>query len=85
MTKMNSDFWDKAHQIRETLARQFLDHPEVSLIDIGRDLGREGQGKKQRIVVRVHLKRQLTREALGLPTEIDGIPVELVVADYRLE
>ena len=85
MMQMNSEYWSKAQRVRETLARQFLDHPQVSLIDIGRDLSSQGQQKKQQVAVRVHVREQLTREDLGLPAQIDGIPVELVVADYRLE
>jgi len=85
MPKEDSEFWNKARRARDKLADQFLDHPDVSLIDIGYDPDREGGGNAERIVLRVHVRRPLTKEELDLPAQIDGIPVRVLVADYRLE
>lgn len=85
MSSQSSEFWSKARRARDKLAEQFLHHPEVSLIDIGYDPEAENEEKAQRIVLRVHVRRPLTREALGLPAEIEGLPVRVVVADYKLE
>jgi hypothetical protein len=85
MSQANSESWRQARRARDELADQLLDHPDVSLIDIGYDPDRKGGEATERIVLRVHVRRSLDREALGLPEEIDGIPVRVVVADYRLE
>jgi len=85
MSEKNSELWDRARRARDKLVDQFLDHPDVSLIDIGYDPDREGGGNAERIVLRVHVRRPLTREEVGLPAEIDGIPVRVLVGDYRLE
>jgi hypothetical protein len=85
MSQADSEFWVKARRARDKLADQFLKHPDVGLIDIGYDLDAKSGEDTERIVLRVHVGRSLTREMLGLPAEIDGIPVRVVVADYRLE
>jgi hypothetical protein len=85
MSEKNSEFWNRARRARDKLVDQFLDHPDVSLIDIGYDPDREGGGNAERIVLRVHVRRPLTREEVGLPAQIDGIPVRVMVGDYRLE
>ncbi len=85
MSKTDSEFWIKARRAHDKLTNQFLDHPDVSLIDIGYDLDPAGGEATERIVLRVHVRRSLARESLDLPEEIDGIPIRVVVADYRLE
>ena len=45
---------ERAQTARQKLANQFLDHPEVSLIDIGYDS--ESRDRKEQIVLRVHLR-----------------------------
>jgi hypothetical protein len=84
MSQEDSELWTRARRARDKLVDQFLDHPDVSLVDIGYPMER-GQITKKELVLRVHVRRSLAREALGLPTEIDDIPVHVVVADYRLE
>ena len=84
MSQRNSEFWNRARRARDKLVDQFLDHPDVNLIDIGYDVDQEGREATERIALRVHIRRSLARELLGLPAEIDGIPIR-VVADYRLE
>jgi hypothetical protein len=85
MSQKNSEFWDRARRARDKLAEQFLDLPDVSLIDIGYDPVQEGEGNAEHIVLRVHVRRPLTREEVGLPAQVDGIPVRTLVGDYRLE
>jgi hypothetical protein len=85
MSQKNSEFWNRARRARDKLVDQFLDHPDVSLIDIGYDPDREGGGNAERIVLRVHVRRPLTSEEVGLPAQLDGIPVRVLVGDYRLE
>ena len=85
MSQANSEFRHRARRARDKLADQFLNHPDVSLIDIGYDPDQKGRGNAERIVLRVHVRRPLTLEEVGLPAHIDGIPVRVLVGDYRLE
>ena len=85
MSLANSEFWDKARRARDKLADQFLDHPEVSLIDIGYEVNAQGQKISDHLVLRIHVRLPSTGEMLNLPAEIDSIPIQVVVADYRLE
>jgi hypothetical protein len=62
---------------------QFLDHPEVSLIDIGYDL--ENPETPKRIVLRVHVRQPAAKQTPGLPEEIDSSPVRLMTGNYRFE
>lgn len=76
-------FWPRAYEARDKLVAQFLDHPDVSLIDIGYDL--ENKATPQQIVLRVHIRRPSAKQTLALPPEIDGLPVRTIVADYGIE
>ena len=80
MPAEDADFLTRAYQARDKLIKQFFDRPEVSLIDIGDDP--ENPGQPQRLVLRVHV-RQAAQQGLGLPKEVDGIPVRVVKGDYR--
>jgi len=83
MSTEESEFWARARQAQSKLVDRFLDHPEVSLIDIGYDLDSKGKKVPNRIVLRVHVRFPSTREKLNFPLEINGIPVRVVVADYK--
>jgi hypothetical protein len=85
MSHRNSEFWNRARLARDKLADQFLNHPDVSLIDIGSDPDREDNGNAEHLVLRVHVRRPLTSEEVGLPAQVNGIPVRVLVGDYRLE
>jgi hypothetical protein len=69
----------------DQLSSKYLTHPQVSLIDYG--LGDSGSGleksKSATPSLRIHL-REKARET-DFPKEVDGIPVSLVQANYRLE
>lgn len=71
----------EVRRARETLADRYLEDPDVRLIDVGSEPG-EG---KERTVLRVHVRDAAARSRLGLPENVDGIPVRVVVADYRCE
>ncbi len=73
---------EKARKAREALVRQLLPNPDISLIDIGYDPEESGS---RRLVLRVHTRRALDAPALGIPEEVDGIPVRVLAGDYRLE
>jgi hypothetical protein len=63
---------------RDELAAQVLGHPQVSMVDIGLD--EDGESP----LLRVHVRGEPS-DFGGLPTEIDGIPVQVVAGDYRPE
>jgi hypothetical protein len=69
---------DKAREARERLVAQLVRHPDFMLVDI---TSREGSGDP---IVRVHLRGGET-SAQKVPTEIAGIPVEVVRADLHSE
>jgi hypothetical protein len=73
-------WWKRACVARLALEARFLDHPEVSMIDFGLD----PQAATEQIAVRVHVRR---REAVlvGLPEEIEGIPVRVIYGSYELQ
>ena len=69
----------------EVLVNKYLRHPQVSLIDYG--LSGLGAGLEtstaSRPSLRIHVRTKV--RASDFPTEVHGIPVSLVRADYRLE
>jgi hypothetical protein len=85
MSQADSELWMKARQARDKLAAQFLDRPEVTLVDIGYNLDAASEEAAECITLRVHVRQSSAREALGLPAEIEGIPIHVVVADYKPE
>jgi hypothetical protein len=80
MTHPDEAWWARARQARDQLAAQFLAQPDISLIDIGLD----PQGASDSPVLRVHTRRG-DSSALGIPGEIDGIPVRVIHGDYTLQ
>ena len=83
MPQDNDEVMAVGKQARDKLAAQFINHPVVSLIDIG--YNQESSPQSASIVLRVHIRRSTTKSALGIPDEIDGIPVCLVIGDYHPE
>ena len=81
MSQQDSEFFAKARQARDKLADQFLSHPEVTLIDIGYKVG--PSKPIEQLVLRVHVRQPADQQALSLPKEVDGIPVQVVIGDYR--
>jgi hypothetical protein len=87
MSQEDAEFWKRAYQARDKLADQFLFHPDVSLIDIGREL--KPREETQDLVLRIHVRERWfkaeTEKRLAFPAEIDGIRVIVMRADYGLE
>lgn len=84
MPQSNHEQWEKALRARQKLEEKYLFHPQVSLIDIGTD-PQAGAADADRPVLRVHLRPPADKEVIDLPDQIDGIPVRLIFADYKLE
>lgn len=85
MKNKNSELWTRARKVRDKLADQLLGHPEVSLIDIGYDTDPGLVDPYKHIVIRVHVKRPAAKVSVEVPAEIDGIPVQVIIAGYKLE
>ncbi len=77
------DYMEKARRARDALAQQLSQRPEVSLIDIGYDP--ESTADPKPVVVRVHVRQLSDQETLGIPAEIDGVPVRMMSGDYHFE
>jgi hypothetical protein len=73
-------WWERARRARDQLAKQYLSHPDVTLIDIGLD----PQQRSSMPVLRIHVRRTDT----SLPAMIDDvedIPVRIIYGKYRLQ
>jgi hypothetical protein len=83
MAAVDPVLMQKVQRTRNWLVEQLSSRPEVSLIDIGRvpDAGL-GAGS---LAIRVHVRQPATCESLGIPNEIDGIPVRILLGGYPLE
>jgi hypothetical protein len=64
----------------DQLSSKYLSHPQVSLIDYGLSFEKS---KSRTPSLRIHVRSNV--HETEFPKEIDGIPVSLVQADYRLE
>lgn len=80
MNTPDEQWWVRARQARDKLAAQVLNHPNVSLVDIGD----EPTGAGKSLVLRVHI-RQGDLSGLDLPDAVDGIPVRVIRGDYKLQ
>ena len=74
---MSEQAWTYARLARDELAARLLDHPTVSMVDLG-------LGDSEEPVVRVHL-RSASEPPPEIPMELDGIAVRVVRGDYELE
>jgi hypothetical protein len=83
MSTGTPDFWQRANQAREKLSLQLSGQPEVSLVDLG--LNPNDPAGSEEIFLRVHLRHAAEIHRLDLPLEVDGLPVIVIIADYRLE
>jgi len=87
MSRTDSEFWRRARRARDKLAAQFLNHPEVTLIDIGYIY--EGDRRTDQIALRVHVRERWTKaglkERVTFPEQIEDIPVVVMPGEYRLE
>ena len=87
MSPQEAELWSIARRARDKLADQFLDHPDVSLIAIG--YAPEVDEGTRSIALRIHVRERWFRskpeERVTFPADVDGIPVVVVPAAYRLE
>ncbi len=79
---MNSDTMEKARRARDRLAAGLLDKAGVTLIDIGLDPESKPGAEPERIVLRVHI-RPSAKGKVDIPQEVDGIPVKVMIGDFK--
>lgn len=83
MTGLDPQLLEQARRARDVIADQLLAHPDVSLIDIGYDP--ESTSSPPGLAVRVFVRQPVSLQALGIPTEVDGIPVRVLAGEFHLE
>lgn len=84
MSQQDPEFWNKVRRAHDKLVKKYLDHPDVTLIDMGSPP--EQATVSEEIVLRVHVRTRWAqtdpRERTQFPSEIDGIPVVVIPGDY---
>jgi len=87
MSQADSEFWSRARRARDKLVDQFINHPDVSLIDIGYapERGETTEEIALRIHVREHWVKAKPEERVAFPKQVDGIPVVVMLGEYQLE
>ena len=74
----------KLERARDKLVAQYIYHPDITLIDIGYPLKDDKVTKE--LVLRLHVRQGTSREQrMAFPEEVDGIPVIIMLGDYKLE
>jgi hypothetical protein len=87
MSQKDSKFWAKARRARNELNNRLIHHPDVSGIDIGY-VPERGE-EIEEIVLRIHVQKRWMKanaaERVVFPEQVDGIPVVVMLGEYRLE
>jgi hypothetical protein len=83
MSIENAEHEARFRQALERLSQQFLNHPDVSLIDIGLNI--EDGRPTNEVVLRIHVRRTGAGDHWPFPRQIDGIPVIVMYGDYKPE
>ena len=84
MAQQSSGFWETARKAQDKLVQQYLDHPDVTMIDIG--YLNEVDNTEQ-IALRIHVHdrwfKSAPQQRVAFPEQMDGIPVAIVRGEYR--
>ena len=87
MEKDSFQFWAKVFRAQDELVKMFLDHPDVSLIDIG--YAPEESGLKGEVVLRIHVldrwMQSKPEERIAFPSKIMDIPIIIMRGDYKFD
>ncbi|HIK57040.1 MAG TPA: hypothetical protein IGS37_17985 [Synechococcales cyanobacterium M55_K2018_004] len=77
----------RARRARDQLVAQFLDHPDVSFIDIGYVPGEtpNDQNRVLRIHVRDRWMQSNPEDRISFPAAVEGIRVVVISGDYQPE
>ena len=83
---MDDILLQQARRVRDWLAERYLHLPGVTLIDIGyTGSANDNRGADRFPVIRIHVTDKATLQSLDLPKEVEGIPIQVMIADYKLE
>ncbi len=80
MHPKDEERWRKARAVRDALLERVSQNPDFEMIDIGSDPLKKAPAP----VVRVHIKSG-TQTTIGLPREIQGIPIRVLRSNIHLE
>lgn len=87
MSLENPEIMTKARRARDLLVSQFINSPDVVLIDIGIPTNTDLENNKNEIVIRIHVREHWfnskPEERLNFPKEIEGFRVVVVPGDYH--
>ncbi|GEM_PF-1273055 len=86
MTQQNSEAWAKARRVQHKLDAQFLNHPDVTLIDIAykHEAGKATEQPAVRIHVRADWFNAKPEDRIDFPKQVDGIAVLVIPGEYRV-
>lgn len=87
MSEQDTAFWSRAQRARDRLERQYIDNPDVSLIDIG--YAPEPAVGAREIAIRIHVRARWLQaspqDRVKFPEIVDGIPVVVIPGAYTPE
>lgn len=85
MPQSDAAYWDSARRARDKLVNEYLQHPDVNLIDMG--YPPESGGENQAVVLRIHVVEHWFRlpaeKRVAFPAEVDGFRVVVVPGTYK--
>jgi hypothetical protein len=88
MSLENPEIMTKARRARDLLMSQFINSPDVVLIDIGLPPDTNVENSKDEIVIRIHVHEHWfnsgQEERTNFPKEIEGIRIVVIPGDYHL-
>jgi hypothetical protein len=88
MQQYDPQYWENARCARDKLANEYLEHPDVSLVDIGYP-PEKTEENNELVVLRVHVTEHWFKlpvaERVAFPGEVDGFQVVIIRGDYRLD
>ena len=88
MSQQDAEILRRARRARDELVDRYLDHPDVSLIDVGY-APEPREGDAEQVVLRVHVRKRWMNarpdERVTFPEQVDGIPVVVMFGEYGPE
>jgi hypothetical protein len=84
MSPRDSTLWVQARRARDKVAEQYINHPDVILIDIGYE-----PEDSEEVVLRIHIRQRRLlaepEEHTTFPQQVDGFPIRIIPGEYRPE
>jgi len=87
MENLPPEFVIRAERARDQLIAQFIYDPDVTMIDVGYEPGKEMTADN--IILRIHVRQRWMNarkeERTAFPAEVEGIRVVVLPGEYKLE